>query len=220
MCGRFTLFAEPNEIISRFNVSNGIADYKKRYNIAPSQTVLVVINDGNENRAVYFRWGLIPHWAKETKIGYKMINARAETLNEKPTFKHPFRRQRCIIPADGFYEWKNTPTGKQPYRITLKTSEIFGFAGLWDRWEKDGQEIHSCTIITTEPNELMSQIHNRMPVILNRDDEQIWLNNKLDDTDFLRTLLKPYNAQEMEVYPVSTLVNSPKNNDPSLIEQV
>jgi putative SOS response-associated peptidase YedK len=148
-----------------------------------------------------------------------MINARAETLNEKPTFKHPFRRQRCIIPADGFYEWKKTD-GKQPYRIKLKSGELFGFAGLWDRWERDGQEVYSCTIITTEPNELMASIHNRMPVILDRKDENDWLNSNIDDTDFLRTFLRPYNEDEMEAYPVSTQVNSPKNNYPSLIERV
>ncbi|WP_044748447.1 SOS response-associated peptidase [Bacillus alveayuensis] len=221
MCGRFTLSADEQKILTRFQtVKTSEIAYKQRYNIAPSQNVLAIVNDGQTNRLSQFRWGFIPYWAKDMKIGHKMINARAETLAEKPAFKHAFRKQRCIIPADGFYEWKKTANGKQPMRIKLKSNEVFGFAGLWSRWKApDGQIVHSCTIITTEPNELMQDIHNRMPVILRKEDEKVWLDQSIEDTYLLQDLLKPYPADKMEAYEVSTLVNSPRNEGPDLIKK-
>ncbi|WP_044748965.1 SOS response-associated peptidase [Bacillus alveayuensis] len=222
MCGRFTLTIDENKVLDRFNaVKANDFEYVRRYNIAPSQAVLAIVNDGEKNRLGQLRWGLVPFWAKDIKIGYKMINARAETLAEKPAFKHAFKRQRCIIPADGFYEWKKALKGKQPMRIKLKSDEVFGFAGLWDRWKSpEGTVIHSCTIITTEPNELMADIHNRMPVILRKEDEETWLNRSIEDNDLLHDLLKPFPADEMEAYEVSTLVNSPKNDVPELIKKI
>jgi putative SOS response-associated peptidase YedK len=219
MCGRFTLTVDEDTILIRFNSIKVIdIEHKKRYNIAPTQSVLAIVNDGEQNRLGRLRWGLIPSWAKDMKIGYKMINARAETLAEKPAFKHAFRRQRCIIPADGFYEWKQSGKEKQPFRIKLKSDEVFGFAGLWDRWQSpDGTVIHTCTIVTTQANDLLADLHHRMPVILRKEDEKLWLDRKVEDPHVLQDLLQPYPADEMEVYPVSSQVNSAKYDDPSLI---
>lgn len=164
--------------------------------------------------------GLIPPWAKDEKIGYKMINARAETLTEKPSFRKPLVSKRCIIPADSFYEWKRLdPKTKVPMRIKLKSSNLFAFAGLYEKWNTpEGNPLYTCTIITTKPNELMEDIHDRMPVILTDKNEKEWLNPKNTDPDYLQSLLLPYDANDMEAYQVSSLVNSPKNNSPELIE--
>lgn len=220
MCGRFTLTADEGTVIIRFNSTKTMEHgYKPRFNIAPSQQVLAVINDGQKNRLGQLKWGFIPRWAKDKRIGFKMLNARAETLAEKPMFKHPFKRQRCIIPSDGFYEWKREGDVKQPYHIRLKSGEVFGFAGLWDRWEStDGDVIHSCTIITTEPNDLMADIHQRMPAILRKEDEQVWLDRKVEDTAVLQDFLRPYDAEEMDLFKVSTEVNSTKNEYDSLLK--
>ena len=165
-----------------------------------------------------FRWGLIPFWAKDPSIGHKMINARAETVDEKPSFEHSLQRERCLVIADGFYEWKKEGSTKQPYRITLKNKELFGFAGLWDTWNSTtGDIIDSCSIITTTPNDLMASIHDRMPVILSQDSERVWLDQTIVDSCFLKSLLVPYPANLMMAYEVSTLVNSPKNNEPECL---
>ncbi|MGG1446421.1 SOS response-associated peptidase [Bacillus subtilis] len=188
--------------------------------VAPSQNILAIINDGSNNRLGKLRWGLIPPWAKDEKIGYKMINARAETITEKPAFRKPLVSKRCIIPADSFYEWKRLdPKTKIPMRIKLKSSNLFAFAGLYEKWNTPvGNPLYTCTIITTKPNELMEDIHDRMPVILTDENEKQWLNPKNTDPDYLQSLLLPYDADDMEAYQVSSLVNSPKNNSSELIE--
>lgn len=222
MCGRFSLFQNGDDIVLRFCIANDIENYSKRYNIAPSQNVLVVINDGRNNRAGYLKWGLVPFWAKDPSVGNRFINARAETLAERAAFKHAFKKQRCLIVADGFYEWKKENKRKQPYRIQLKNNKLFAMAGLWDRWRgQDGKELFSCTIITTAANDLISSVHNRMPVILHPQVENIWLDKKNDDhLSFLQSLLMPYETEEWEIYPVSTKINSPKYDEPALIERV
>lgn len=213
MCGRFTLI-DIEDIRERFKTEP--INLKPNYNVAPTQDVPVIIND----QLSMFRWGLIPFWAKDSTIGNKMINARAETVDEKPSFNHSLQRKRCLIVADGFYEWKKEGSTKRPHRITLKSKELFGFAGLWDTWKSPTGDINSCTIITTTPNDLMAGIHNRMPVILSRDAEQIWLDQSVVESGFLKSLLVPYSAELMMAYEVSTLVNSVKNNGPECLEPV
>ncbi|MDL5141564.1 SOS response-associated peptidase [Bacillus atrophaeus] len=222
MCGRFTLFSEFDDILEQFDIDQFLPEdeYDPSYNVAPSQNILTIINDGSSNRLGKLRWGLIPPWAKDEKIGYKMINARAETLAEKSSFRKPLISNRCIIPADSFYEWKRLdPKTKIPMRIKLKSTNLFAFAGLYEKWNSpQGNPIYSCTIITTKPNELMEDIHDRMPVILPHDNQKTWLNPQNTDAAYLRSLLLPYDADDMEAYQVSSLVNSPKNNSPELIE--
>ncbi|MCY8922436.1 SOS response-associated peptidase [Bacillus atrophaeus] len=222
MCGRFTLFSEFDDILEQFDIDQFLPEdeYDPSYNVAPSQNILTIINDGSSNRFGKLRWGLIPPWAKDEKIGYKMINARAETLAEKSSFRKPLISNRCIIPADSFYEWKRLdPKTKIPMRIKLKSTNLFAFAGLYEKWNSpQGNPIYSCTIITTKPNELMEDIHDRMPVILPHDNQTAWLNPQNTDAAYLQSLLLPYDADDMEAYQVSPLVNSPKNNSPELIE--
>jgi putative SOS response-associated peptidase YedK len=214
MCGRFTLTITPEQLqeaIPGLITPTGMAP---RYNIAPSQPVAVVPNDG-QNRLDFYVWGLIPSWAKDPSIGSRMINARGETLVEKPSFRSAFRRRRCLIPADGFYEWKQNPggKGKTPMYIKLKSGEPFAFAGLWENWNSpDGSNILSCTIITTSPNPLMEQIHNRMPVILPREAYERWLEPGEVNPAQLQELIRPYPAEAMTAYAVSTLVNRPEND--------
>ena len=221
MCGRFTLFTNIEEIIDRFNIQSAFNDeYHSSYNVAPTHSVLSVINDGTKNRLGYLRWGLIPSWAKDEKIGYKMINARSETIAEKVSFKNAYKNKRCLILADSFYEWKKTPERKIPMRIKLKNNAPFGMAGLWESWKSPNGMVHSCTVITTTPNELMTSIHDRMPVILRPEDEEIWLDSSIHDTEYLKQFLKPIDSQHMEAFEVSSNVNSPKNNAPHLIERI
>jgi putative SOS response-associated peptidase YedK len=215
MCGRFSLSTGLTTLKEKFQF-NFTDETKPRYNIAPSQSILTVVQNDNDRVGKQMRWGLIPFWAKDIKIGYKMINARAETIDEKPAYKHPFQKQRCLILADGFYEWKKQGKEKQPYRFKLKNGEPFAFAGLWDRWET----LYSCTIITTKPNNLTKEVHDRMPVILPKDTYDLWLNPNMTETDYLKSLLVPYPEEEMVAYPVSTLVNSPKNDIPSVMEPI
>ncbi len=224
MCGRFTLFANFTDIINRFGIEAAIEEelYHPNYNIAPSNSVLSVINDGTKNRLGYLRWGLVPPWSKDEKIGYKMINARAETLDEKSSFRTAYRKKRCLILADSFYEWKrNHDKTKTPMRIKLKSDGLFAMAGLWEKWiSPEGQSIFTCTVITTTANELMIDIHDRMPVILKPEDEKTWLNPTVQDPNELNHLLKPLSEEVMEVYEVSNLVNSPKNNSAQLITKL
>lgn len=213
MCGRYSLFGNREELLDRFQIVNGEdLEWIERFNIAPSQNILAIIKNEQGNRAGFLKWGLVPSWASDPKIGYKMINARAETADQKPSFKKLLKRRRCLIAADGFYEWKKEGNVKQPYRFQLKTKEPFAFAGLWDRWENGDEIIHSCTIITTEANSLVMKVHNRMPVILTEDSEKKWLDRSMENTEELKKLLIPYDAEKMEAYPVSTLLNSPKND--------
>lgn len=224
MCGRFTLTATFEEIIDRFDIESFMEAelYSPSYNIAPSQSVLAVINDGRSNRMGFLKWGFIPPWAKDLSIGNKMINARAETITEKPSFRHAFKKKRCIVIADSFYEWKRQEDqSKTPIRIKLKSDELFAMAGIWEGWKSpDGKTLYTCSVITTGPNKLMKDIHDRMPVILNREDEKTWLDPTISDTTLLQPLLVPFDDEAMESYEVSSLVNSPKNNQPELIQKI
>jgi putative SOS response-associated peptidase YedK len=224
MCGRFSLYADYRAILERFDieeVSIGESDYSPSYNIAPSQQVIAIVNDGTKNRLGLLRWGLIPPWAKDEKIGSKMINARAETVAEKPSFRNAFKKKRCLVVADSFYEWRRTDESKTPMRIKMKSGEPFAFAGLWETWKSpDGKTVNTCSILTTKPNDLMATIHDRMPVVLSKEAEKIWLDPNVQDPEVLGELLKPFDAKEMEAYEVSAAVNSPKNNGPELIEKV
>lgn len=217
MCGRFTLTTNLGAIAARFGVTRFLEEVGPRYNIAPTQPVIVVNDDGSRH-LTEMRWGLIPSWAKEPTIGNRMINARAETVATKPAFRAALRKRRCLIPADGFYEWQQVGRRKQPVYITLKTREPFSFAGLWETWTSpDGEEIKTCTIITTEANDLMKPIHDRMPVILTPDAEAVWLDPAIQDPARLLALLTPYPSEAMEVYPVSTSVNNPSNDGPECV---
>jgi putative SOS response-associated peptidase YedK len=222
MCGRFTLTKNLKELAERFSasVSSESTPTAPRYNIAPTQNVIVVSDDG-QRHLQQMRWGLIPSWAKDPAIGNRMINARAETLSEKPSFRAALKKRRCIIPADGFYEWQKLGKVKQPVHIVLKSREPFGFAGLWEHWKSpEGEEILTCTIITTEANELLKTVHDRMPVILTREAEGMWLDPKIQEPEQLLPLLKQYPPEAMEHYPVSRQVNSPAVDEPGNIERV
>ena len=222
MCGRFSLVADPDELREAFPWLNIPMTMTPHYNVAPSQPVAVIPNDG-KNQLDFYVWGLIPSWAKDPNIGNRMINARAETLTEKPSFRAAFRRRRCLIPADGFYEWRAEPGKKvkTPMYVRLKSGKPFAFAGIWENWNSpDGSTILSCTIITTAPNQLVKEIHNRMPVILPEPDYSLWLEPGEADPEKLKGLLQPYPAEDMMAYPVSTLVNSPANDLPACIEPV
>jgi putative SOS response-associated peptidase YedK len=183
-----------------------------RYNIAPSQEVLAVVSDGEKITGKMLKWGLVPYWANDPKIGFKMINTRAETVDEKASFKQAFKKRRCFVLADGFYEWRKEGNKKIPYRFTLKSERPFAFAGLWEKWDKHGDSMYTCTIITTKANELVKGVHERMPVILPKEWEEFWLDPAIDDTEYLKSLLRPYPAEEMKMYEVSTAVNSAKND--------
>ncbi|MFJ9385479.1 SOS response-associated peptidase [Peribacillus sp. NPDC101481] len=222
MCGRFTLFTDIEEIKDRFDIQGSFdGEYQFSYNIAPSQSVLSVINDGARNRLGYLRWGLIPFWAKDEKVGYKMINARAETIAEKASFRNAYKKKRCLIIADSFYEWKKTPERKIPMRIKLKNHAPFGMAGIWESWKSpEGISVYSCSVITTVPNELMTSIHDRMPVILKPEDEKEWLSPTNNDPAYLQQYLKSFDSEQMEAFEVSTDVNSTKNNSSNLIQQI
>ncbi|MFB3161712.1 SOS response-associated peptidase [Neobacillus sp. 179-J 1A1 HS] len=224
MCGRFTLTATVDQLIDRFDIEFFLQEeeYNPSFNVAPSQSVLAVINDGARNKMGFLRWGLIPPWAKDMSIGYKMINARAETLTDKPSFRNAYKKKRCLIVADSFYEWKRLDSKtKIPMRIKLKSNELFSMAGLWENWKSpEGKSIYSCSVITTSPNELVQDIHDRMPVILNPEDEKYWLDPSITDTTKLNPLLKPLDHTLMEAYEVSALVNSPKNNSIELIQKI
>ena len=229
MCGRFTLYHTREEIEERFAaqlVPNVIAEAEPRYNIAPTQTVLAVTQTRDGARLLDgFHWGLIPSWAKDPGIGTKMINARAETLAEKPSFRTALSRRRCLIPADGFYEWQDAPPAdsgkkppKTPLHLHLTDGSLFAFAGLWDEWHApDGSPLRSCTIITTAPNAVAAPIHDRMPVILSPEDEALWLDPTVTDTASLLSLLAPYPAEFMDAHPVSRAVNTPTVDDAGLI---
>ena len=199
------------ELRQRFKVEIADGSYRPRFNAAPSQDLLV-IPQKSPHKASLYRWGLVPGWAKDPKIGNQLINARAETVADKPAFRTPFEKHRCLVLSDGFYEWDKKPAHHVPYRVILKEQEPFVFAGLCDYWKDEtGKEIQSFTIITTEANSLVAKIHDRMPVILPRDAEEKWLDAGLD-LKKAQSMLKAYPSGEMEMYPVSTIVNNPKND--------
>lgn len=269
MCARFTLRA-PAEVVAGLFEVDEIPTEPPRYNIAPTQPVIAVIERKSGGRAAkHFHWGLIPSWAKEASIGSRLINARAESLSVRPAFKNPFLRRRCLIPADGFYEWMEVdespaPSGegvereglpqlqaelfgkadlpaadlkarpstldgskarkpkqkKQPFYIGLKDFSVFAFAGLWDFWERPGETVYSCTIITTEPNDLVRPMHDRMPAIIEPEHYSAWLDRDLQEPSTLRSLLKPYPSEQMAAYPVSTIVNSANNETPECVAPI
>lgn len=219
MCGRFTLTINPADLQDAFSNYNFPVRFAPRFNIAPSQPILAIPND-NKLAADFFVWGLIPMWAKDPTIGSRLINARGETLAEKPSFRGSYRHKRCLILADGFYEWKSVgdKKTKTPYYIHMRDRQPFAMAGLWDSWESpDGSSLKTCTIITTTPNELMETIHDRMPVILHPRDYAKWLDAAPQTPENLQPLIKPFNADAMSAYPVSTLVNKPANDMPELV---
>lgn len=214
MCGRFQLSVKGKHISERFNVEVFDEMYKPGYNCAPSQNLPVITNT-EPGKLSFFKWGLIPFWAKDPKIGFKLINARAESISEKPAFKNAFKKRRCLIPANGFYEWRKDEN-KTPFRVFLKNEELFAMAGIWEtRKDSGGRPVHSFSIITTQANPLVEKIHNRMPVILHPEDEEAWL--KENDETGLKKFLVPFEASKMEAYPISKKVNSPANNSPELI---
>jgi len=220
MCGRYTLKSTVRQIEAGLGFDCTEVDLRPRFNIAPSQHVAVVPNAG-ERRLRQFRWGLVPSWAKDLSIGNRLINARAETAAEKPSYRNAFKRRRCLVIADGFYEWKREGQGKTPMYIRMRDGRPFAFAGLWESWRPaGGEELRSCTILTTTPNRLLAPIHDRMPVILPRECYDRWLNPAADDPAALRELLRPSDPDALEAYAVSSLVNSPANDRPQCIEQV
>ncbi|MCC6484430.1 MAG: SOS response-associated peptidase [Armatimonadetes bacterium] len=222
MCGRYTLTEVSPEALRKIFLLQHVPELRPRYNIAPSQDI-AVIREGRDTGArnvEMLHWGLIPSWAKEEKIGNRMINLRAETVAQKPGFKGAFRYRRCLIPADGFYEWAlpDSSPRKQPVYIRRIDAQPFAFGGLWDRWvSPDGADIESCTIITTQPNNLISPLHDRMPVIIGPQNYAEWLSPENHDTQTLLRLLAPSPSEELEAYPVSPIVNNPRNEDPACI---
>ena len=222
MCGRFTLAADVKSFED--DIEHLLVQFSPgpRYNIAPTQQVATVLNEARPRLAAT-RWGLLPRWAKDMGMGARMINARSETVHEKPSFKEPLARQRCLVLTDGFYEWKKEAgsTRKTPYHISMRTRRPFAFAGLWDTWANpDGGQLRTCTIITTDPNPLMADLHNRMPVILNAATWSEWLAPAPLSPERLHDLFLPYPAEGMEAYPVSTHVNKPVNDDSECIARV
>ena len=219
MCGRFTLKTPVETLAEVFELPTA-PELPPRFNIAPSEAVAAVRVAGAEplRELALLRWGLVPPWADEPKVGSRMINARAETVATNGAFRAAFRRRRCLVPADGFYEWQRQERAKQPFYIHMRDDAPFAFAGLWEVWEgKDGTVLETCTVITTEPNELMQPIHNRMPVILDRADYARWLDPRMNDPELLKAFLRPYPPEKMAAYPVSRLVNSPSNDAPECL---
>jgi putative SOS response-associated peptidase YedK len=220
MCGRFVRKRSSKLLASEFGAAHISDELQPSFNIAPTHNVAVIVND-DARKLVSMRWGLIPASATDPKIGSRLINARAETLTERAAFKSAFRMRRCLIIADGFFEWQKTGGSKTPILIDLKSKRSFGFAGLYETWTSPlGERLTTCTIITTEPNELVRDIHNRMPVILPKEVEDLWLDPAVVDHRRLLDILSPYPADEMEAYPVSSLVNSVKNDSPACIDPI
>ena len=220
MCGRYSLIAYIGELQERFDFDGSELTHVPRYNIAPTQMPLSVTNSGRR-RGSYMRWGLIPSWAKSASVGSRMINARAETLAERFSFRTALQRRRCLVLADGFYEWQRRGSSRRPMRIVMASREPFAFAGLWDAWrDPKGEVVRSCAIITTSANELLRPIHDRMPVVLPRELESLWLDHDIQDYAALAGILTPYITDEMEAYEVSSLVNSPANDGPEMVVPV
>ncbi|MGD9763180.1 MAG: SOS response-associated peptidase [Candidatus Binatia bacterium] len=219
MCGRFTLTSPPDRLRARFNLSTAPEPYEPRYNIAPSQPVLVI-----PNRAARLlrpaRWGLIPHWATDGRIGQRMINARAETLSERPAFRDALAHRRCLIPADGFYEWRREGRARRtPYYVRARDGEPLAFAGLWDVWRAPtGERVASCAIVTTAANDALAPIHDRWPVLLPVEAYERWLHPGPCAAEGLAPLLRPCDPEWLEAYPVTPLVNSPENEGPQCVE--
>lgn len=222
MCGRYTQTRSTRELIERFAVSASLLDQlAPRYNIAPSQPAPIVRMDNQQRVLAPMQWGFVPFWADDPQMGQRMINARAESAAEKPAYKAAFRRRRCLVPADGFFEWQKTSRGKRPMYVRVDGGELFGFAGLWDRWQSpDGSPLETFTILTTEANELLKPIHSRMPVIVPAEREAQWLDPGAEGPAAVEPILAPFPADRMSATPVSRRVNSPAHDDPSCIETV
>lgn len=220
MCGRFKLSADPTTLYAEFGIGGLPEDYAPRYNIAPTQPVLGIVRKAEGWEAMHLRWGLVPFWARDTNGSQRRINARAETLTDKPAFREAFQRRRCLILADGFYEWTHSGGLRQPMHIRRPDGRPFAFAGLWERWRPPvGDPLHSCAIITTTPNDSLRAVHDRMPVILSRRAHETWL--AADATaEELQALLVPCRDDALEVFAVSTLVNSPANDLPECAEPI
>ncbi|HEY0319457.1 MAG TPA: SOS response-associated peptidase [Pyrinomonadaceae bacterium] len=220
MCGRFAQRTDPKRVAKWFGVEE-VPELEPRYNIAPTQEILGVSGTEDGREMAFYKWGLIPSWAKDTSMGARLINARSETVREKPAFRQAFKHRRCIIPADGFYEWQRTDGRKQPFFFQMRDESPFGFAGLWEQWKgEEDQVINSCTILTTEANEVLRPVHDRMPVILHPDDYSLWLDHDVRKLEMVEDLLRPYPVEEMVGYPVSTSINSPRNQGAKLIERM
>jgi len=220
MCGRFEIHSAIELIAKIFGIHEWDIEYLPSYNIAPSQDILLVVNDG-KRRLVKSRWGFVPSWSKELSAGYKMINARAESVADKPSFRQAFQNQRCLVVADGFYEWKKEGTTKRPFYIRLKSGKPLGFAGLYNVWKSpEGEQICTSTIITTDANELLQPLHDRMPVITPLNAYDIWLDPTIHDKALLQAVLKPYASDALDTYEVTPKVNSPKNNSPENIQRI
>lgn len=222
MCGRFSQFSSFQKNQQTFNIETVLFETIPNYNVAPTQEILTIIKHDNENKLEKLHWGLVPFWAKDISIGSRMINARAETVAGKPGFRNAFIKRRCLIPADGFYEWKGEKGNKQPYYVFIPSGEPFAFAGLWETWTDKYEEsvYNSCTIITTAASESIREIHHRMPVILDPKFHEKWLNAEIQDPKELEIILQDGLIHDMKYYPVSTLVNSVKNNDPNCIKPI
>ncbi len=220
MCGRFDIHSALEIIARLFGIDAVTFDLLPNYNVAPSQNILIVVQDG-KRLLIQSRWGFVPAWSKDLSTGYKMINARAETLSEKSSFREAFEKQRCLVVADGFYEWKKEGMTKRPYYIRLKSGQPIGFAGLYNIWRSpEGEEICTSTIVTTDANEMVRPLHDRMPVITPPGKYDLWLDPTVSDKDVLASILKPYPSEEMELYPVTQKMNSYKFNDPENIRPV
>ncbi|MGH7861548.1 MAG: SOS response-associated peptidase [Candidatus Dormibacteraceae bacterium] len=220
MCGRFVQQLSAAELAQVFGAVAAVEDPGGHFNVAPTQPVMVVVDDGERRVVTAHRWGLIPRWADNPRVGSRLINARAETVGEKPAFRSAFRHQRCLIPADGFYEWRQTPRGKVPHAIVQRDGQPLALAGLWSTWTDPatGETVRSCAIITTTANAAMAPIHDRMPVILPRDTWDVWLDPKTTDVDLLQALLQPCPAEILRVYPVSPRVNNVRHDAADLLD--
>ena len=218
MCGRYSLIADLGELARRFEFDGDWLTFESAYNVAPTQDVLTVVG-GETRRGGFMRWGLVPWWAKNASIGNRMINARAETVAQKPAFRDALRRRRCLVLADGFYEWQRAGNARRPMRVVMRSGEPFAFAGLWSVWkDPDGNRVPSCAIITTAANDLLRPVHDRMPVVLPKKMEEFWLDPTIDDPNMLASVLAPYSDDAMDVYEVSALVNSAANDGSEVIE--
>ena len=224
MCGRFAQKIPFEALQQNFNIRIIDSDIIPNYNVAPTQEILTIVKYDNENKLEKFHWGLVPFWAKDISIGSRMINARAETVSQKPSFRNAFKKRRCLIPADGFYEWKGEKGHKQPYYVSTPSDKPFAFAGLWESWtNKESVEesvYKSCTIITTAASDSIREIHHRMPVILDPDFYEKWLNVEIQDPKELESVLQDGIIHDVKYYPVSTFANSVKNNDPNCIKPI
>lgn len=220
MCGRFSQAADARALVEQFRLAAEPEEIRPRWNVAPTQDVAVVrLEDGAQRRLAFLRWGLIPFWAKDEKIGYRTINARSETVFEKPAYRAAVRQRRCLVPATGFYEWKKEGKGKVPHFVRMQDGRPFGIAGLWERWEPPaGETVESCTLLTTTPNALLKPVHDRMPVILPPEDYDLWLDPAVQERDRLEPLLRAFPPDAMEAFPVSRRVNNPRADDATLVQ--